>query len=129
MDADQKGDPAQRGLAVPCLVIFAVTYVLGSLVSFFVLYQEAPKESIVILLGWSLLVPASVFSMPLHFIVLYPLEFVCFGVLLIMGFVHFMKWLHFENRRKVNLAIVFVFVGYWVWWIIYAAVNFQYLFL
>ena len=56
MDTDQEGDQVQRGVAVPCLVIFAAAYVLGVFLGCFLLQREYQLE-LSTALGWALMIP------------------------------------------------------------------------
>lgn len=123
MDADQEVDQVQRGQVLPWTKIFAWTYVLGVFLSYLLLVR-----GLGLTLGgtlvWSLLLPLGFVSVLLLSFSQYPLVTLTLGVGMLVGYLRFLKWLRYKNRRKAKMAITLTLAGVWELWIIYAATQF-----
>jgi hypothetical protein len=122
MDADQEGDQAQHGLAVPCLVIFAATYVVGVFLSCFLVQKEYQLD-LSSAFVWGLMIPLVFTPMMVLGYFLYNIVTMLLGTSLLVGFFHLVTRLCFEKKRRLLLLVAFIVAGIWLFAVAFVAIN------
>lgn len=122
MNVDQKVVPVQRGVAVPCLVIFAATYVLGVFWGCFLLQREYQLE-LSTALGWALIIPLVIAPLWVLGSFLYNVVTVLLGIILFWGCEIILLRFCFQMKRKSLLVVALMVAAIWLIVIGYVAIN------
>jgi hypothetical protein len=119
MDTDQKVDQVQRGVAVPCLVIFTGTYVLGVFLSCFLVQREYELSPAILL---AVLIPLFAPLLAMGYFQYYSLS-VLEPIIFFVVFSLLVWHLYLARARKSLLVIALMIAAIWLISINFVAIN------